>query len=167
LPNIELRVLPTTSSATPINLHCIFNPDIDSEIETRFLSKLKFDFADSNFSAKKEELIRLGRAFTSNSSLDEAAALKAGVGQYVISVSTLKEIFEKDSTLRDNTIIVVSNSGSDGASGIVKHVDFFIKQGSSQLDATRWSFYQFSDAIFSSSNSDILYFTGNGPDKRI
>jgi hypothetical protein len=78
----------------------------------------------------------------------------------------LKEIFEKDSTLRDNTIIVVSNSGSDGASGIVKHVDFFIKQGSSQLDATRWSFYQFSDAIFSSSNSDILYFTGNGPDKK-
>ncbi|HQY53513.1 MAG TPA: hypothetical protein PLD63_14190 [Ignavibacteria bacterium] len=36
IPNIELRVLPVTSSANPINLHCIFNPVIDTEIESRF-----------------------------------------------------------------------------------------------------------------------------------
>ncbi|HEY5371179.1 MAG TPA: hypothetical protein VIJ75_19520 [Hanamia sp.] len=30
LPNIEVRVLPVTGSSTPINLHCIFNPAIDT-----------------------------------------------------------------------------------------------------------------------------------------
>ena len=53
LPNIELRVLPVTGSATPINLHCIFNNTIDSEIETRFLAKLKFTNSNSSYSGTK------------------------------------------------------------------------------------------------------------------
>jgi len=39
LPNIEIRVLPVTDSSTPINLHCIFNPAIDQEIEIRLFGK--------------------------------------------------------------------------------------------------------------------------------
>ena len=167
LPNVEIRVLPVTGSSTPINLHCIFNPDIELDIATRFLAKLKFDYSGSNYSAKIEELIRLGKALPGNSSLGNDAALKAGIGQYVISVESLKEIFEKDIKLRDNTIIIVSNSSKDGVSGIRKHSDFFINNGSTQLDATRWSIYQFSDAIFSSNDSDISYFTGTGPDNKI
>jgi len=166
LPNIEVRVLPVTGSSTPINLHCIFNPVIDKEIETRFLSKLKFDFSGSNYSAKKEELIRLGKALPGNGSLDINAALKAGINQYVISMESLREVFEKDRKLRDNTIIVVSNKSTDGVSGIRKHSDFFIENGSTQLDATRWSIYQFSDAIFSSNEGDIQYFVGLGPDNK-
>lgn len=166
LPNIEIRVLPVTGSSTPINLHCIFNPIIEKEIETRFLSKLKFDYSGSNYSAKKEELIRLGRALPGNNAMDALAALKVGIGQYVISMVSLKDVFEKDPKLRDNTIVVVSNKSADGVSGIRKHSDFFIDNGSSQLDATRWSIYQFADAVFSSSEGDILYFVGLGPDKK-
>lgn len=166
LPNIEIRVLPVTGTSTPINLHFIFNPAIDTEIETRFLAKLKFSFSNSDYSAKKEELIRLGKSLPGNSSLGEDAALKAGLGQYVVSIDVLKSIFEKDSKLRDNTIITVSNKSTDGASGIRKHEDFFISSSQSQLDATRWSIYQFSDAIFSSNENDVLYFIGVGPDTR-
>lgn len=166
IPNIEIRVLPATASATPINLHCIFNPEIDKEIETRFLSKLKFHYGNSDFSAQKNELIRLGKALPNNSALDDLAALKAGVGQYVIGMDTLREVFEKDTKLRNNTIIVVSNKSTDGVSGIRKHAEFFINESQTQLDATRWGIYQFSDAIFSSNEGDILYFVGLGADKK-
>jgi len=166
LPNIEIRVLPVTGSATPINLHCIFNSKIDSDIENRFLAKLKFSYAGSDYSAKKEELIRLGKTLPGNSSLDNIAALKAGIGQYVVTIECLRTIFEKDERLRENTIIVVSNKSTDGASGIRNHEDFFINTNSSQLDATRWSLYQFSDAIFSSNPNDILYFVALGPDNK-
>jgi len=166
LPNIEIRVLPVTGSATPINLHCIFNPSIESDLENRFLAKLKFNYSGSDYSAKREELIRLGKALPGNSSLPNESALKAGIAQYVVSIDVLRSIFEKDQKLRENTIIVVSNKSTDGASGIRKHVDFFVSPGQSQLDATRWSIYQFSDAIFSSNESDVLYFTALGPDSK-
>jgi len=165
IPNIELRVLPATSSATAINIHCLFNPSLEKEIDNRFLAKLAFQHRGSNYSAARTELIRFGRVLRSNSLLDEKAAIKAGVEQLVISYDTLRLLFEKDSELRDDTIIVVSNSGGDGVSGIVKHEDFFIDNGS-QLDATRQSIYQFSDAIFSSNKGDRRYFIGQGPDKK-
>jgi len=166
LPNIELRVVPVTGSSTPINLHCIFNPIIENEINTRFLSKLKFDYSGSNYSAKSEELIRLGKALPGNTNLDDNSALKAGINQYVISMDTLRNIFEMDKKLRENTIVVISNKSTDGVSGIRKHSDFFINDGTTQLDATRWSIYQFADAIFSSNENDVLYFTGLGVDKK-
>lgn len=51
-------------------------------------------------------------------------------------------------------------------SGIRKHEDFFINLSTTQLDATRYSIYQLSDAIFSSNPNDVLYFIGKGPDSR-
>lgn len=166
IPNIEIRVLPVTGSATPINLHCIFNPSIDLDIVDRFLAKLKFNYSGSDYSATRPELIRLGKALPGNSMLVGKAALEAGISQYVVSIDIVRSIFEKDAKLRENTIIVVSNKSTDGASGIRRHADFFITTSQSQLDATRWSIYQFSDAIFSSSESDVLYFTALGPDDR-
>lgn len=165
IPNIELRVLPATASATAINIHCIFNPAIDKEIESRFLSKLKFHHLGTNYSAAPAELVRLGRVLKNDSTLNETAAVKAGIEQYVIGYDTLREIFEKDPDLRDNTIIVVSNKSQDGPTGIVKHADFVLDTGS-QLDATRQSIYQLADAIFSSNDGDRKYFIGKGVDKK-
>lgn len=164
LPNIELRVLPVTGSSTPINLHCIFNNSIDSEIETRFLAKLKFTNASSSYSATKQELIRFGRDHSNNQSLDEEQAYKKGVEQFVITLDSLDEIFKNDRKLRENTIVVASNKSTDGVTGVVKHEDFFIGKNESQLDATRQSLYQFSDAIFSSNEGDRNYFVGKSVD---
>lgn len=166
LPNVEIRVTPVTGSSTPINLHCIFNPIIENEIETRFLSKLNFNYSGSDYSAKKEELIRLGKSLPGNNSIDDISAFKFGLDQYIISIDTLRKVFEKDIKLRENTIIVVSNKSPDGVTGIIKHSDFFISPNQSQMDATRWSIYQFSDAIFSSNEGDILYFIGLGADEK-
>lgn len=164
LPNIELRVLPVTGSATPINLHCIFNPAIDLELETRFLGKLKFRHGQTGYSAHPSELRRLGRNFAQDQALDDTTALRTGIEQCVIEMGVLHEVFENDSNLRNNTVIVVSNKSTDGVSGIVRHSDFFTNTGS-QLDSTRQAIYQFSDAIFSSNENDVLYFTGRGVDR--
>ncbi|MCU0442107.1 MAG: hypothetical protein MUE96_06890 [Bacteroidia bacterium] len=164
IPNIELRVLPVTGSATPINLHCLFNPKIDSEIEDRFLAQLNFDYSGSNYTGSKTGLIRFGRELEQNSSLDEEIAYKKGIEQYVISLDVLRGIFDKDSNLRENVIIVVSNKSTDGATGATQHEDFFISKVVSQLDATRWSLYQFSDAVFSSNEKDRNYFLGKSVD---
>lgn len=164
LPNIELRIHPVTSSSTPINIHCIFNPEIDSEIQDRFLSNLSVQYNGSKYSATKSEFIRLGKALPGNSSIGDAEAFNAGMQQFVISITTLREIFESDPKLRENTIIVVSNKSNDGASGL-RHAELFVGT-TSQLDVTRWSIYQLSDAIFSSNAGDILYFTGNGVDSK-
>lgn len=166
IPNVELRVTPVTKGATPINIHCLFNPKIDEEIETRFLSKLKVTYNESGFSAHRSELIRLGRSMPGNGQLPDNEAYQKGLEQYVIGIDTMREVFEQDPKLRDNTIIIVSNSSKDGVSGIRDHADYFTNTGESQLDITRWSIYQFSDAIFSSSPKDILYFTGEGPDSK-
>ena len=164
LPNIELRVLPVTGSATPINLHCIFNNTIDSEIETRFLAKLKFTNSNSSYSGTKQELIRFGKDHSNNQTLDEETAYKKGVEQFVITLDSLDSIFKNDRKLKENTIIIASNKSTDGVTGIVKHEDFFINKNESQLDATRQSLYQFSDAIFSSNERDRKYFIGKSVD---
>jgi len=164
LPNVELRVLPVTGSATPINLHCLFNPSIDLEIESRFLAKLQFNNSVSNYSATKSELVRFGRDHTHDQRLDEQTAYKKGVEQFVVTLDALSLIFKNDPTLRENTIVVVSNRSTDGVTGTIKHEDFFINKRETQLDATRRSLYQFSDAIFSSNDKDRIYFIGRSVD---
>lgn len=164
IPNVELRVLPVTGSSTPINLHCLFNPAIDTELETRFLAKLQFNNSTSNYSATKSELVRFGRSHSNNQTLDEATAYKKGVEQFVITLEALATVFKNDPNLRENTIIVASNRSTDGITGAIKHEDFFINKTETQLDATRQSLYQFSDALFSSNEKDKLYFTGKSVD---
>jgi hypothetical protein len=165
IPNIELRILPVTSSSTPINLHCIFNPTLDNEVEDRFLSKLSFRHSDTNYSASKQSLIRLGRSIVQNTNLDEELSIIKGVEQFVVSLDLLRKVFDDDQNLRDNTIIVVSNKSHDGVTGIVKHEDFFTDNGS-QLDTTRESVYQLADAIFSSNEGDRSYFIGQKSDNK-
>jgi len=61
-------------TGTPVNIHCIFNPEIENEIANRFLGKLKMNFGQSDYSAKKEEFIRLGKSLPRNAGLDDEAA---------------------------------------------------------------------------------------------
>lgn len=164
VPNVELRISPVTGSSTPINLHCIFNPKFENQLNDRFFSKLKFGYSDSTYSATRTDLIRLGRDYIGDPLLNEKEAYRNGVNQYIIEFGTLKSLFEQDLTLRENTIIAVSNKSGDGATGLIKHSDFFV-DSTSQLDATRRNIYQFSDAIFSSNPKDKEYFTGKGVDQ--
>ncbi len=160
IPNIELRITPITGKNKPINIHCLFNPKIDDEIESRFLSKLEFKHNKSSYSATKTGIIRLGKDLSNDDTLTDELAYKKGISQYVISLDSFQKVFKQDERLREETIIVVANN-QDGVSGLRKHSDFFNKTTKiSQLDATVENIYQFSDAIFSSNSGDRDYFSG-------
>lgn len=75
----------------------------------------------------------------------------------------MSDVFKYNPQLKEKTIIVVSNSSSDGASGLRTHSDYFLGD-ISQLEATRRAIYQLSDMVFSSNPKDIAYFLGEGPD---
>lgn len=162
LPNVELRMNPIAATS-PINIHCIFDPSIAEELESRFFANLQFEYNHNQYSATRSELIRLGRDFQNAPSLSEEEAFSVGLSQYVISYETLSKVFKNHPELREKTIIVVSNNSNDGASGLRTHSDYFIGK-TSQLEATRRAIYQLSDMIFSSNSKDIAYFLGEGPD---
>lgn len=158
LANVEMRIQPIANDS-PINIHFIFNPDVIDSVESRFFSKINFKYGSTTFSASHSELIRLGKTIDSN--LDDYAAYKKGIEQFVPSFDKIQEVFLNDKELRDNTVIFVSNSSTDGVSGAINHSDYLDAfQGDSQLKAFRQSIYKFVDGIFSSTPSDINYFLG-------
>ncbi len=162
LPNVELRMVPLARQ-TPINIHCIFSPELLDELETRFFAKLFFDYMGTKYSASHEDLRRLGKAFSETEISDEEA-YSIGVEQFVITPRDIENVFKNDAALREKTIIVVSNKSADGASGINQHQGYSTENGS-QMDATRRSIYRMADLIFSSSQSDIKYFLGESADE--
>ena len=162
LPNVELRMKPIATDS-PINIHCIFSPEIANEIDDRFFAKLEFEYNHNRYSATRTQLVSLGRAYMMNPLAPEEDAYTTAIAQYVISSETLSNVFKNDPELRGNTIIAVSNKTTDGASGTRAHSDYFVGD-ISQLDATRRAIYQLSDAIYSSNPSDIEYFLGQRAD---
>jgi hypothetical protein len=166
LPNIELRVLPIASKS-PVNIHCIFDPNIPNLIEvikTKFLSKLSVtDGPSKTFHATKLELQELGRL--ADPFLDDDSAYQKGIHKFVIEPKTLIDLFNEDSELRARTLIVVGNNSKDGASGITCHADYIEDNGmSSQLEMCRQSIYKMCDAIFTAQPKDVSYFLGRGKD---
>lgn len=162
LPNIEMRMYPL-SKQSGINIHFIFNPEIVEQLDDLFFSQLKIIYDGKNYTATKNQLCSLGKAISPEAT--EEQAYKIGIGQFIPTLDAIKAVFDQNSDLRDNTIIVVSNSSNDGASGVTKHSCYFDETAKvSDLDATRRSVYQFADAIFSANTNDIEYFLGKRSD---
>ena len=164
LPNVELRITPIAKDC-PVNIHCIFSPELlEDQINTSFFGQLDFQYKGMNYHATKSDLIRLGKAYSNQKSLSDSEAYEIGINQFVISLGQLEALFSKDSNLRENTIIVVSNNDNDGASGVSKHKGYGIEGGYPQLGATRERIYQISDLIFTGNPKDRAYFLGVGAD---
>ncbi len=155
VPNVELRMLPVTKTETPINIHVIFNPTIVDELDSKFFSGLEYEYQGETFKCVRPDLIKLGRKYKNDPALAEEAAYKEGVDQFKVrSINDIKDLFKKDQVLRENSLVAVSNSSNDGASGI-QH---------SSLASTREEIYRFSDFIFSSNPKDREFFLGKGTD---
>lgn len=162
LPNIEMRMYPL-SKQSGINIHFIFNPEIVEQLDDLFFSQLKIIYDGKNYTATKNQLCSLGKAISPEAA--EEQAYKIGIGQFIPTLDAIKAVFDQNSDLRKNTIIVVSNSSNDGVSGTTKHSCYFDESTKvSDLDATRRSVYQFADAIFSANTNDIEYFLGKRSD---
>ena len=159
IPNIEARMTPVAKDA-PINIHFLFDPDFDDQIESQFLANLKFKKLDDEFSATRSDLIRLGRKYKANDTLAESEAYKEGIGQFVLEPESVREIFKNKSYLRDKVIIAVCNKSGDGVSGARGHCEYLTNSGNSQLQETTNTIYQMADIIFSATPNDREYFLG-------
>lgn len=156
IPNIELRILPVTTSEVPINLHVLFDPELDiSCIRREFLKKLTFTYRGSTFTAETDDLVALGYLYSDmpKSDSNNPTAWRSGINQFNIPYSQISEAL-KSPCLAGHFIVGVSNKSTDGNSGIQD----------SALRANRQEIYRLAHIIFSSNPSDVNYFLGKGPD---
>ncbi len=152
IPNVELRITPVTDSNTPINLHILFDPALAKEvIERDFFQKCEFLYNSVKYTATRSQLISLGKQFKNNSNLDDDAAWKSGIAQFVVSYDKVFECLNA-SSLRGHYLLGVSNSNQDGNSGI----------RSCSLEQTRKEIYRHCHFIFSSNQQDVNFFLGKG-----
>lgn len=165
VPNVELRMLPSTDSGKLVNIHCLFNP------ENNFVESLENDFASLHDSGgnkmNRQGIISLGKSLDPMIS-DNDVAYKKGIDNFHVDISSLSKLFKKNSKLSENTIIAVSNSNQDGASGLQKHYELF-ENNDSSLDSVRKNIYELSQVIFSGNPNDRLFFLGlkSGCDKEL
>jgi len=164
LPNVELRMMPSTDSGRLVNIHCLFNPEFESSIENDFFGSIEYSAGSgTRFKMNRQGIISLGKSL--DSTLVDEAAYKKGADNFVVSHGDLQKLYDGNTKFRENVIIVVSNSSKDGASALQKHYDLFENDVASQLDAVRKAIYSISHAIFSSNENDRKYFLGsNGKD---
>ncbi len=154
-PNVELRMLPSTDKKRLINIHCLFNPDIISQLDDDFFSSIE---NQDHYKMNRTGITAYGASIDRNI-VDDAVKYKKGIDNFVITFDTIKQLFQKRTNLRENTILVVSNSSTDGASGVQKHYDLF-ENDEGTLEGFRKSMYEECHAIFSRDAKDIKYFLG-------
>lgn len=165
LPNVELRLLPSTDCGRLINIHCLFNPVFTPFIENDFFASIEYAAG----SGKKFKMNKQGITDLGNDLIDTADNEKAyikGINSFAVNHSQLQSLIDQNSKFRENVIIAVSNSNKDGASAMQKHFELFENEANSSLDAVRKSIYKISDCIFSSNENDINYFLGKKSDTR-
>lgn len=160
LPNIELRMLPTTDKSRLINIHCLINPDYVPKLNNALFNTLenegRFKMNHAGFIDYAKSLGQTG---------DDNKLFKEGLNRYTIDPKTLKEVIDKNLELKDNILIIVSNSNNDGNSGLQKHYDLFENETGS-LDGIRKNIYKLSQAIFSNQEKDTQYFLGKRLDNK-
>mgnify|MGYP001159217804 CR=1 FL=1 len=163
LPNVELRMMPSTDKSRLVNIHCIFNPDYVKSLDNNFFGSIEYSAGvGRKYKMNYQGMVDLGKSL--DNSLVEEQAYHKGVNSFVVSHSDLQKLLDENSEFRENTIIVVSNSNKDGASAFNKHFDLFENDSESCLDAVRKSIYSISQCIFSGNEEDRKYFLGEKGD---
>lgn len=152
LPNVELRMLPTTKKGISINIHVIFDPNIDvSDLEREFFRPLQFPYQNAKYSCIDTDLARLGRIVEGNPILPTEAAIKKGIETFTVSYGDLHDVVSKE-YFKGRIIIALSNSNKDGVSGILEH--------EGDLSPLRNEISRMADVILSGNPSDVEYFLG-------
>lgn len=154
-PNVELRMLPATDKGRLINIHCVFNPDYVTDLENDFFSHIE---NQDGIKMNKHGITNYGKTLDPNIN-EPQKQYEKGIENFVIDLKSLRELISTNKRFKDNTLLIVSNSNNDGASGTQKHYDLFENENGS-LDGLRTSIYKISDAIFSANPRDTKYFIG-------
>ena len=163
LPNVELRMLPSTDKGKLVNIHCIFNPAFINDVENDFFGSIEYSAGPkTKYKMNRKGLIDLGKSI--DHTLSDQDAYFKGINTFVVSNADLQNLLDSNSNFRKNVLIVISNSNHDGVSGFQKHYDFFEDDTDSSLDGVRRAMYKISDCIFSGNPEDRKYFLGQKKD---
>lgn len=151
IPNIEFRITPQTAQNKGINLHLLVSPE-DSEHIARIneaLGRLTFKFREETYSCLPGQLRRLGKQFDPAIKEDHVA-LSAGINQFKIDFSTIRDWLNAEPWLKRNSLVAVAAGSNDGASGLRE--DGF--------QALRFEIMSFADIIFSANPKDREFWLG-------
>ncbi|MCF7896644.1 hypothetical protein K9L81_02210 [Candidatus Gracilibacteria bacterium] len=163
IPNVELRMIPVTDRGKLVNIHCLFNPKYVENLENDFFNSIQCTGNGQRYQMNRSGIVKLGASMDSSLTTDDTKYQK-GVDNFVVSHESLQKLWDENKSFRENTIIAVSNSNSDGASAFQKHFDFFEGVETGSLDGLRRSIYHLSQVIFSGNPEDKEYFLGNKVD---
>ena len=152
-PNVELRLDNATSSNRAVNIHLLCPPEGIDGLE-RFIGGLTFSWADKLYRANQDDLIRLGCEYSQNSELDEAAALRAGAGQFKVNFENLRQQLRTDRWAQENILVAVAGGEGDGTSGL--------REPGGGFAARRQSIEGLADIILSGNPKQAEFWSGRG-----
>lgn len=155
-PNIEFRITPETRNDKGVNIHLIINPADPDHVDKikHALGRLHFRYGEQDYSCTDQQLTELGVAVTGRSSPEQN--LRDGINQFKPSFDAFETWLRRETWLRQNAVVIASNSSGDGISGLRDN----------GLLAVRQNIYRLADAIFSGNPQDCEYFQGRGIDSR-
>ncbi|MCJ8512304.1 TrlF family AAA-like ATPase [Acinetobacter lwoffii] len=161
IPNIELRIIPSTDKGSAINMHFLLNPEIIEDFENQYCDALTFTVTEEEqYKLTPYDLKRLGRKGVIEYISDESA-YRNGISSFVLNSSDIIKAFKKYPNFRKNCLVAVANSNKDGASAFQGHEKFLnSQQDGATLKVLRESLYKVSDIIFSSTLTDKPFFLG-------
>ena len=150
-PNVELRLDVATAKGKFVNLHLFVSPEDRDHIEQlrRLLSRVHFTAQRERFDCTRTDLIRLGKKIAPTIT-DDGAALAYGASQYKVNFRQLREVVAESEWARDNIVIAVAGSASDGTSGVREAAD----------QTLRREIESFADVIFASSQAQREFWLG-------
>jgi energy-coupling factor transporter ATP-binding protein EcfA2 len=149
-PNIEMRLGVGTVKGKWVNLHLLVSPEDPNHVAElkRFLSRLTFNAFDESFSCTSDDLIRLGRRH--DSALTGQSALGLGSEQFKVSLDQLRLAYDGSAWIKQNVLIAVSGSETDGSSGVRDGADATLRQ----------EIEKFAHVIFASSAAQREFWLG-------
>ena len=89
-PNVELRLDNATAANRAVNIHLLCPPGEVDALD-RFIGGLEFSWAGAKYRADRDGLVQLGRDYSQDTHLDEAAALRVGATQFKVNFEGLQQ----------------------------------------------------------------------------
>ena len=127
--NIEMRLGVGTIKGKWVNIHLLVSPEAPQHLAElkRFLARLTFNAHGDTYSCNREDLIRLGQRFDPKRT-DARAALQCGSEQFKIAFDHLRKAYTESSWAKENILVAVAGSETDGTSGVREGADATLRQ---------------------------------------
>lgn len=153
IPNIEFRILPSTTDGRGLNLHILVDPSAPDHITRikRALGNLRCIYGKETYGCVRPQLIEFGRAQNRTLATDDQA-YRFGIQQFKPELTAIKSWLDSEGWLCANSLVGITN-GKDGISGLP--IDGF---GAVRDEVLRWCNF-----VFSGNPRDRTHYLGKKP----